>query len=218
MELSLGELMVRAGVVTREQRDRAAETQRRTGANLVASLVDGGAADEERIMAFVAERFGLEEVAPAPSDVDDAAIGLLPLPLLRKRHLLPLSRSGSVLEVAMSDPTDLAAVDEIRFMTGHDVRTVLARPSAIRAILEERPGAPVGGHGAAGCGSGPGRDPGRRPDGGLVRAGRGYPGGGPGGFPDEGCGGPGRQRHPHRAVRRDRAHPFQDRRGCCRRR
>lgn len=145
MELSLGELMVRAGVVTREQRDRAAETQRRTGANLVASLVDGGAADEERIMAFVAERFGLEEVAPAPSDVDDAAFGLLPLPLLRKRHLLPLSRSGSVLEVAMSDPTDLAAVDEIRFMTGHDVRTVLARPSAIRAILEERPGAPVGG-------------------------------------------------------------------------
>ena len=142
MELSLGEMMVRAGVVTPEQRDRAAETQRRTGANLVASLVHDGTADEGRIMAFVAERFGLEETVPKPSDVDGAAFGLLPLPLLRKRRLLPLARSGSVLEVAMSDPTDLAAVDEIRFMTGHDVRTVLARPSAIRAILEDRHGAP----------------------------------------------------------------------------
>ena len=154
MELSLGELMVRAGIVSREQRERAAETQRRTGANLVASLVHDGAADEGRIMAFVAERFGLEETVPKPSDVDGAAFGLLPLPLLRKRRLLPLARSGSVLEVAMSDPTDLAAVDEIRFMTGHDVRTVLARPSAIRAILENRPGAPgpdaVAGDGAPG--------------------------------------------------------------------
>ena len=143
MELSLGELMVRAGVVTREQRDRAEETQRRTGANLVASLVRDGAADEGRIMAFVAERFGLEETAPTPSDIDDAAFGLLPLPLLRKRHLFPFALSGSVLDVAVSDPTDLAAVDEIRFMTGHDVRTVLARPSAIRAILENRSGGAI---------------------------------------------------------------------------
>ncbi len=139
MELSLGESMVRAGVVTREQRDRAADAQGRTGANLVAALVEDAAADEGRVMAFVAERFGLEETDLTPSDVDDAAAGLLPLPLLRKRRMLPLARSGSVLDVAMSDPTDLAAIDEIRFMTGHDVRTVLARPSAIRSILEDGP-------------------------------------------------------------------------------
>ncbi len=139
MELSLGESMVGAGVVTREQLDRAAAARGRTGANLVAALVEDGAADEGRVMAFVAERFGLEETELTPSDVEAAAGGLLPLPLLRKRGMLPLARSGSVLDVAMSDPTDLAAIDEIRFMTGHDVRTVLARPSAIRSILEDRP-------------------------------------------------------------------------------
>jgi len=148
MELSLGELMVRAGVVTPQQRDRAAETQRRTGANLVAALVHDGTADEGRIMAFVAERFGLAETVPKPSDIDGAAFGLLPLALLRKRHLLPFALSGPVLDVAVSDPTDLAAVDEIRFMTGRDVRTVLARPSAIRAILEDRSGEAVPGNAA----------------------------------------------------------------------
>ena len=132
--------MVRAGVITTAQRERAVATQRRTGANLVAALVHDGVADEGRIMAFVAERFGLEETSLRPSDIDDAAVGLLPLPLLQRHHMLPLGRSGSVVDVAMSDPTDLAAIDEIRFVTGHDVRTVLARPSAIRDILEQHSG------------------------------------------------------------------------------
>lgn len=138
MELSLGESMVRAGVVTGEERDRAAAAQGRTGVNLVAALVQDGVADEGRVMAFVAERFGLEEVNLRPADVDEAAFGLLPLPLLKKRRLLPLACTGSVLDVAMSDPTDLAAIDEIRFMTGRDVKTVLARPSAIQHILDDR--------------------------------------------------------------------------------
>ena len=81
-----------------------------------------------------------------PSDVDEAALGLLPLSLLQKRHMLPFACTGSVLDVAMSDPTDLAAIDEVRFMTGHDVRPVLARPSAIRHILDDRFGSQ--GHGA----------------------------------------------------------------------
>ena len=132
--------MVRAGVVTREECDRATAARRRNGASLVAALVQDGDADEGRVMAFVAERFGLEEVRLSPPDVDEDAVGLLPLPLLRKRCLLPFARSGATLEVAVSDPTDLAAVDEIRFMTGRDVRTVLARPSAIRRILDHRSG------------------------------------------------------------------------------
>ncbi len=138
--------MVRAGVVTGEERDRAAAAQGRTGANLVAALVQDGVVDEGRVMTFVAERFGLEEMNLRPSDVDEAALGLLPLSLLQKRHMLPFACTGSVLDVAMSDPTDLAAIDEIRFMTGHDVRTVLARPSAIRHILDDRFGSQ--GHGA----------------------------------------------------------------------
>ena len=134
--------MVRAGVVTREECDRAAAGRRRDGGSLVAALVQDGDADEGRLMAFVAERFGLEEVSLGLADVDEEAVGLLPLPLLRKRCLLPFARSGTVLEVAVSDPTDLAAVDEIRFMTGRDVRTVLTRPSAIRRILDHRSGLP----------------------------------------------------------------------------
>lgn len=142
MELSLGEMMVRAGVVSREETDRAVANQRRTGVNLVAALVRDGVADEDRVMAFVAERFGLEETDLAPADVDEAAFGLIPLPLLKKRYLLPFARTGSVLDVAMSDPTDLAAIDEVRFMTGDDVRTVLVRPSAIRRILDRRHDSP----------------------------------------------------------------------------
>lgn len=141
MELSLGDLMVRAGVVTREQRERAEAIRRRDGGGLVAALVQDGATDEGRLTAFVAERFGLEEVSPKPSEVDADAFGLVPLPLLEKRGLLPFARAASVLDVAVSDPTDLGAIDEVRFMTGHDVRTFVAPPSVIRRVLEERSGA-----------------------------------------------------------------------------
>lgn len=138
MERSMGEILVRAGVITREEQERAAAMQRRTGANLVAALVRDGAADEDRLMAFVAERFGLDEMDLGPADIDDTALGLLPLPLIQKRHMIPFARAGSVLDMAMSDPTDLAALDEVRFMTGCDVRVRLARPSTIQNILNDR--------------------------------------------------------------------------------
>ena len=141
MELSLGDLLVRAGVVTRDACGQAVSARRRDGGNLVAALAREGAADEGRLMAFMGERFGIEERSLTSSDVDEGAFGLLPLSLLRKHQLLPFARAGSVLEVAMSDPTDLAAVDEIRFMTGHDVRTVLARPSTIERLLGQLSGA-----------------------------------------------------------------------------
>ena len=138
MERSMGEILVRAGVITREEQERAAAVQRRTGANLVAALVRDGAADEDRLMAFVAERFGLDETDLGPADIDDAALGLLPLPLMQKRRMIPFARTGSVLHMAMSDPTDLAAMDEVRFLTGCDVRVRLARPSTIQNVLNDR--------------------------------------------------------------------------------
>lgn len=138
MERSMGEILVRAGVITREEQERAAAVQRRTGANLVAVLVRDGAADEDRLMAFVAERFGLDETDLGPADIDDAALSLLPLPLIQKRRMIPFARAGSVLDMAMSDPTDLAAMDEVRFLTGCDVRVRLARPSAIQKVLNDR--------------------------------------------------------------------------------
>ena len=141
MELSLGDLLVHAGVVTREACDQAVSAQRRDGGNLVAALAR--AVDEDRLMAFLGERFDLQERRLNASDVDEAALGLLPLPLLRKRRILPFALTGSVLDVAVSDPTDLAAVDEIRFMTGHDVRTVLARPSTIERLLADCRAAPA---------------------------------------------------------------------------
>ncbi len=143
MELSLGEMLVRAGVVAREACDQAVSAQRRDGGNLVATLAREGAVDEDRLIAFLGERFDLQERRLDASDVDEAALGLLPLPLLRKRQILPFARANSVLEVAVSDPTDLASMDEVRFMTGHDVRTVLARPSTIERILADCPGAPA---------------------------------------------------------------------------
>ena len=147
MEWSLGDLMVRAGVVTREERESAAAVQRRTGANPLTALVRDGAVDENRLMDFVAERFGLQETKPDEAEPDDAALALLPASLMRKHHVVPLSREGSALDVAMSDPADLAAVNEVRFLTGCDVRAVLVRPSAIQRILDRRLGTTGGGAG-----------------------------------------------------------------------
>ncbi len=149
MEHSLGELLVGAGLVSREAFDRAGARQRREDGGLVAALARAGAMDEGRFVAFVGERFGIEEKGLTPSHVDEEAFALLPLPLLRKRQWLPFAREGSVLEVAVSDPTDRAAVDEIRFRTGLDVSTALVRPSTIERILDARSGASNGAAGDA---------------------------------------------------------------------
>ncbi|MEE9143239.1 MAG: ATPase, T2SS/T4P/T4SS family, partial [Candidatus Binatia bacterium] len=140
MEPRIAELLVRGGIVTREQLDKALESEKKNGANLSQELVRLGFTTEHHLTEFLAKQFGIESVDLENLEVQDAIFSLVPPALIQKHQLIPLKLVGSSLTVAMSDPTNLVAINEVKFITGYGVRVVLAGASSIIKLLKKRYG------------------------------------------------------------------------------
>ncbi len=138
MEPRIAELLVRGGIVTREQLTQAQEKERENGSSITKELVRLGFTNEETVTEFLARHFGIERVEINPAEIDDTVFALLPPQLVQKHQLIPLKLFGSTLTVAMAAPTDLVAINEVKFITGYGVRVVLALPSTIKKALERR--------------------------------------------------------------------------------
>src|SRR5690349_24920469 len=138
MEQRIAELLVRGGVVTREQLNEAQQRERDNGSSVAKELVRLGFTTEDNLTQFLAKQFGIEVVNLNPGDVEDAVFSLVPPHLVQKHQIVPLKLLGSTLTVAMADPTDLVAINEIKFITGYGIRLVVAAPSAIKKTLEHR--------------------------------------------------------------------------------
>jgi type IV pilus assembly protein PilB len=140
MEPRLGELLVRGGVVTREQLNQALNKEQDNGSNVIQELVRLGFTTEDSLTQFLATQFGIERVSLESAEITPAVFDLVPQELIQKHQLIPLKLLGSILTVATSDPTNLIAINEIQFITGYGVRPVLAAPSEIKSILTRRYG------------------------------------------------------------------------------
>ncbi|HEY2986081.1 MAG TPA: type IV-A pilus assembly ATPase PilB [Candidatus Binatia bacterium] len=140
MEPRLGELLVRGGVVTREQLKQALEKEQDNGSNVIQELVRLGFTTEDNLTQFLATQFGIEKVPLDNAEITASVFDLVPTDLIQKHQIIPLKLLGSTLTVATADPTNLIAINEIQFITGYGVRPVLSSPSEIRKILERRYG------------------------------------------------------------------------------
>jgi type IV pilus assembly protein PilB len=138
MEPRIAELLVRGGVVTREQLTQAQEKERDNASSVTKELIRLGFTTEDILAEFLAKQFGIERVELNPADIEDAIFSLVPPQLVQKHQLIPLKLIGSTVTVAMADPTDLIAINEIKFITGYGVRVVLASPASIKKTLEHR--------------------------------------------------------------------------------
>ena len=138
MEPRFVELLVRGGVVTRDQLSEAQKKERENGSSITREIVRLGYTSEQILGEFLAKQFGIETVDLIPGEIDDAVFSLVPPQILQKHQLVPYKLLGSTLTVAMSDPTDLVAINEVKFVTGYGVRVVLATPSSIKKTLDQR--------------------------------------------------------------------------------
>jgi type IV pilus assembly protein PilB len=138
MEPRIAELLVRGGIVSRDQLTQALEKERDSGASVIRELVRLGFTSEDTLTEFLAKQFSIERVELSPSEIEDSVFSLVPPQFVQKHHLVPVKLLGSTLTVAMADPTDLVAINEVKFVTGYGVRVVLASPSAIKKILDHR--------------------------------------------------------------------------------
>ena len=138
MEPRIGELLVRGGLVTREQLNEALEKEKSNGSHLVQELVRLGFTTEDQLTQFLAKQFGIEKVELANTEILDSVFNLIPPDLIQKHQIIPLRLVGSTLTVAMPDPTNLIAINEAKFITGYAIRVALAPPSEIKKLLEKR--------------------------------------------------------------------------------
>ncbi|HEY7167405.1 MAG TPA: type IV-A pilus assembly ATPase PilB [Candidatus Binatia bacterium] len=138
MEQRIAELLVRAGIVTREQLAQAQAKERENGASVTKELIRLGFTTENNLTQFLASQFGIEIVEINPHDIEESIFNLVPPQLIQKHQIVPLKLVSSTLTVAMADPTDLVAINEVKFITGYGLRVVVALPSAIKKVLEHR--------------------------------------------------------------------------------
>jgi type IV pilus assembly protein PilB len=131
----LGDILVERGLVTREALDAAMIEQQRSGRRLGRILVDAGAVTEAQLVQSLAQQIGLPFVDLNDYPVDGSAVASVPASLARRHGCLPIGYEEGRLVVAMADPANVVAVDDIRSLTGREVRpVVVTRPDVTAAI------------------------------------------------------------------------------------
>ena len=140
MEASrLGELLVRNNVITKEQLTKALEEQKQSGgqSRLGTILIKSGVVSEADLTAFLSKKYGLPAINLAEFEVDAAVIKTIPSDIAQKYQIIPVNRAGSTLIIAMSDPSNIFAIDDIKFMTGYNVEVVVSSDTAIKDAIDK---------------------------------------------------------------------------------
>ena len=132
----LGELLLREGLISQAQLQSALEHQTKYKTRLGNSLVQLGHINEKVLATFLSRQFGLQAIALDEVQVPFDLAKLVPWSLCEKHNLCPLQMEGNRLAVALSDPTNVAAIDDIRFLCNLDSVVYLATPTAIRSLIE----------------------------------------------------------------------------------
>jgi type IV pilus assembly protein PilB len=133
----LGELLVRENLISLQQLQKAQDEQRKTGGRIGALLVRQGALAENELTGFLSKQYGVPAISLKDFDVDPEVLKLIPKATAERHQVVPVNRAGSSLIVAMSDPSNIFAVDDIKFLTGYNVEVVVASEQAIREAIEE---------------------------------------------------------------------------------
>src|SRR6476646_391988 len=157
MAVRIGELLLKEKLITAEQLQQALSQQKSNCGKLGYNLVKMGFVKDEQITALLSKQYGVPAINLASFKIDLTIIKLVPTETARKYQIIPLSRSGSTLTIAMTDPTNVFAMDDIKFMTGYTVEPVVSSEVAITDAIEKYyPAGKAGAAGAPGKGGKPG--------------------------------------------------------------
>ncbi|MBI2683455.1 MAG: type IV-A pilus assembly ATPase PilB [Acidobacteriales bacterium] len=139
MSQRLGDLLVKEKLITIEQLDQAVKAQKDSGGKdrLGSVLVKLGFVSDEDVTNFLSRQYGVPAINLQYFEIDPAVVKLIPQETARRYQILPLSRVGSALTIAMVDPTNVFAMDDIKFMTGFNIEPVVASETAIMDAIDK---------------------------------------------------------------------------------
>jgi type IV pilus assembly protein PilB len=132
----IGELLVKENLLTTEQLRKAREEARTKGARLGAQITQLGFLQESELTDFVAKQYGVPSVNLDEFEIDGAVIKLIPEEVALKHTVIPVNRAGSTLILATADPSNIFAIDDIKFLTGYNIEVVVAAEDAIKRAID----------------------------------------------------------------------------------
>lgn len=136
MSSRIGELLLRSGLISQELYDRALEAQKTGGGFIGTHLVKLGAIAQDDLLQTISQQYGVPIVELENYSIDDSIVKIIPHNLAQKHSLLPLVKSDQTLTVAMVDPSNIIALNDIKFITGLDIQVVLVNEPSLKTTQE----------------------------------------------------------------------------------
>ncbi|MHB8838312.1 MAG: GspE/PulE family protein [Gemmatimonadaceae bacterium] len=133
----LGDLLLREGLITKEQLDKALADQKQNGTRVGYNLVKLGFVPELELTKVLARQYKMPAVDLSKFEVDPKIVKLVPADVAVKHLVLPLKRDGRTLTVAMADPTNMGVVDDLKFITRYDIFPVIAGEFTLKNAIEK---------------------------------------------------------------------------------
>ncbi len=133
----LGQLLVREKLITLDQLKKAQELQTKEGGRLGYNLTKLGYLQENQLTEFLSKHYGVPAINLSEFEIDPEIVKLIPKDVAQKHGCIPVNRAGNSLIVAMADPSNIYAADDIKFLTGYNVEVVVASESAIQEAIEK---------------------------------------------------------------------------------
>jgi type IV pilus assembly protein PilB len=137
MPVRIGELLLKEKLITPDQLQSALQHQKAQGGKLGFNLVKLGFVRDEEITALLSRQYGVPSINIGQFEIEPSVIKLVPADTAQKYQVIPLSRAGATLTIAMTDPTNVFAMDDIKFMTGYNIEPVVASETALTEAIEK---------------------------------------------------------------------------------
>lgn len=132
----LGELLVRENIINVKQLQAAQDEQKRSGGRLGSSLVKLGLIGEGDLLSFLSKQYHVPSINLDDFQIDAEIIKLINEDVAQKHQVIPVHRSGSSLVIAMADPSNIYAIDDVKFLTGYNIEVVVASETQIARAIE----------------------------------------------------------------------------------
>lgn len=132
----LGDLLVERGVITQQQLNDALVIQEKTGERLGNILVAKGIINEDQLLEAVSERLGIPKLSLGQLVIDPQVVQRVPVEIARRYTIIPIFAIGNTITLAMADPLNIIAIDEIRYQTNADIKRTIARADEIREAID----------------------------------------------------------------------------------
>jgi len=137
MSVRLGELLVSKGLINAKQLEDALQEQKISGNKLGSSLVKLSLISEKNLVSFLSRHYGVPAIDLSEAQIDPEVIKMIPPDVVFKYQVIPIKRIGSTLRVAMNDPSNILAIDDIKFLTSCHVEVFVSTESAIKAAIDK---------------------------------------------------------------------------------